>query len=356
MNELSSYYFAVPPIIAAAICSTLIILLSPIARKIELVDVPDERKKHGYPVPLIGGISMFIALTLCLLLYPVSFEAFRLLMFSATVIVIVGVLDDHRDIPAWSKILVQVLIALLLTVTDSNVVLFVGDLLNNGRIQGLGPLAIPFSIVAIVGVINAFNMIDGHDGVCGLITFISIVALIFIYIVRGEGIFNQYLVILTLLATVVFVFLTFNLGIWVSKSYQIFMGDAGSMFIGLIVVFVLIRFTTMEPAILKTTSAAWIIGIPLLDMATVILFRVMRGVSPLSADRTHIHHVLLMFGANKLFVPLLIGGVHSIFVAIGICGSLFEWPDHLLFWGMFAVLALHLLLLMILSRTRMQLL
>jgi UDP-GlcNAc:undecaprenyl-phosphate GlcNAc-1-phosphate transferase len=228
----------------------------------------------------------------------------------------------------------------VLVLVDDKVVLFIGDILFSGRSQGLGILATPFTIIAIVGVINAFNMIDGHDGLTGGVTLISFG--VFIYLLNLHSCMVDTHALLYLLATVTTVFLVFNLEFLVGRYRQVFLGDAGSMFLGLVCVYFLINLSREGDEVLNVTSAAWVIGLPLLDMMSVMLLRLSKGRSPLKADRLHIHHVLLDLGFGKYTVLVMLLSLHLIFTLIGLFGTLYDWPDGILFWGMFVVLALYI--------------
>jgi UDP-GlcNAc:undecaprenyl-phosphate GlcNAc-1-phosphate transferase len=214
-----------------------------------------------------------------------------------------------------------------------------GDILFSGHSQGLGIIAAPFTIIAIVGVINAFNMIDGLDGLAGGIALITLGA--FILLLHLQPGVTHTLPLLYLLATVTTVFLVFNLEFLVVRNRQVFLGDAGSMFLGLVCVYFLIDFTRPGDEVINVTSAAWIIGFPLLDMMSVMLLRIIKGQSPLKADRLHIHHLLLDLGFGKYTVLVMLLCLHLIFTLIGLLGTLNHWPDGILFWGMFVVLALY---------------
>ena len=168
----------IPYLVCAGLTAALIKVLAPAARRVDLVDYPNSRKVHETTVPLIGGIAIFISLTLSLLLFAeVSFASLRILFFCFAIIVVTGVLDDHRDIPPHAKFLVQILVAFLLVVLDGQTVLHIGDIFDRGVAQGLAFLAIPFSIIAIVAAINAQNLIDGYDGVCSVVTIVSLLGL-----------------------------------------------------------------------------------------------------------------------------------------------------------------------------------
>jgi len=329
-----------PYLIAITIAASLLYFLTPIAHNIGLIDEPDSRKHHHQSTPLTGGIAIAFAFGMAALFLPIGLGSYRLFFFSIITIALIGALDDHRDISAKIKILFQFAVATVLVLVDDKVVLVIGDIFFLGHSQGLGILAAPFTIIAIVGVINAFNMIDGHDGLTGGVTLISFG--VFIYLLNLHSCMVDTHALLYLLATVTTVFLVFNLEFLVGRYRQVFLGDAGSMFLGLVCVYFLINLSREGDEVLNVTSAAWVIGLPLLDMMSVMLLRLSKGRSPLKADRLHIHHVLLDLGFGKYTVLVMLLSLHLIFTLIGLFGTLYDWPDGILFWGMFVVLALYI--------------
>ena len=174
---MNPYIFTtiLPFVVAGIVAAVLVQYLIPIARDIGLVDRPDQRKRHEKEVPLIGGITILIGFYLSLFLVPFGLGPFRYLLFAIALLVVVGVLDDHQDIPPLIKFGIQIVAAIIL-IADDTVVTAIGDVLNwqDGNLQGLGYLAKPLTIVAIVGLINAYNFIDGHDGLSASMLLLSL--------------------------------------------------------------------------------------------------------------------------------------------------------------------------------------
>ncbi len=333
-----------PFIISGVLVAFLILISIPIAKKIGLVDHPGERKKHQGLVPLVGGIAIAVSLSLSILLFSVSFGEFRLLFFCIGLLIIIGILDDQRELRPIYKFYSQFAVALILTLLGATAITYIGDVFATGKSLGLGFLAIPFSIISIIGVINAFNMVDGHDGLAATLTVLGLTALLYLLTYRGNEADIQYSVLIMLLITLLLVFLLFNLSIFVGSNRQVFLGDAGSMFLGLIMVFLLIKLSQRQPPVISTTAAAWLIGVPLLDMVSVITVRLVSRKSILNPDRNHIHHLLNNLGLNKLQVLVLLGILQGIFCFVAVAGTLLEWPDAFMFWGMFPMLLIYYIL------------
>ncbi len=334
----------IPYVVAAILVSFLISVLIPLSKKIGLVDKPDQRKQHYGAVPLVGGIAMAVSLALSILLFQISFHDFRLLFFCIGVLTIIGALDDQRELKPTMKVFAQLLVALLMTIIGGTIVVNVGDIFAINRSMGLAIFAIPLTVISIVGVINAFNMIDGHDGLAAVVTILGLLGLSVLLYFRATTDDYQYVVIIFLLITLLTVFLVFNLGL-MKASNRIFLGDAGSMFLGLIMVFLLIQLSQREAPVVSTTAAAWIIGVPLLDMFSVITTRILSRVSLLKADRNHIHHLLEQHGFRKGQVLAILAMLQVVFVSIGVFGTLLEWPDAALFWGAFLAFTIYFLIL-----------
>ena len=317
--------------------------MGPAARKIGLIDNPDERTQHGASIPVIGGISIFIAIALSLMLLPFGLGVHRFLLFSSGLLMIVGVLDDHRDISAKYKAVAQVFVAGILVFGGDVEVTKVGDIFHwrDGNEQGLNWLASPLTVIAVVGVINAFNFIDGHDGLAASMFLLTAGALILLCGFDGEWHFQ---ILLGVYALSVGVFLCFNLPRIVGKDRQIFLGDAGSMFLGLVLVYSLIVLSETEVPTLKTASAPWLLGLPLLDMCAVIILRLARRVSLVSADRRHIHHLLTRRGYSKKKTLLFLIVLQVMCCTIGVTGTVRNISDVVLFWSLFPTLLLYIYL------------
>ncbi len=317
-------------ITAVVITASLLVFLRPIAVSIGLVDRPDARKKHRADVPLIGGISILIGLSLSVLLLPSSLENYRIVFFGIGVLGVIGVLDDRKDVSAKTRIVAQFLVATILVTLDDVFVLHIGDILARDYPVYLGPLSYPLTIIAIVGVINAFNMIDGLDGLAASLLIMACLSVgVLLFLAGDEDHLNLVLVLVAATAT----FLLFNFDWIVGRSRQVFLGDAGSMVLGFVVVYLLIVASTGGKPPLRVTAAPWIIGLPLLDLLGVLALRILNKTPLFKADRLHIHHVLIDRGLNKITALGALLILQLGFCGIGILGSLNYWPDWALFWA-----------------------
>ncbi len=332
----------VPALVAAIlITGTLLILLRPIAVNIGLVERRILRMPHDSEVPLIGGIAMIIGLALSMLLLTTSLESYRILFFGIGVLAVVGALDDRHDVSPKAKIIVQFAAATTLVSLDTVSVLHIGDIFARDYPVYLGPLGDLLTIVAIVGVINALNMIDGLDGLAAGISITALGAIAALLVISGRP---GHIPLLMLLLAVLFIFLAFNLEWVVGKSRQVFMGDAGSMVIGLILAYFLIVSSAGGKPPLRVTSAPWIIGLPLLDLIGVLVLRTLKKSPVYLPDRLHIHHFLLDWGMGKSTVLFCLLTIQILFCMVGVFGSINFWPDVYMFWGAIAILGFYVLL------------
>jgi len=336
-------------IVCVATTILLMRLLAPVAVQIGLTDKPNSRKAHFSDVPLVGGLSIVIGFFMGLIFFPSPMGEFRLLFFGIVALTILGLLDDHQDVHALWKFLAQLAIAGILVWQGDLAISNLGNIWGAGN-QGLGVLGAPLTVLAIVGAINCFNMIDGHDGLAASLSITSLTAVAFL-IYRG-GIESIALLILVFVVGLT-VFLVFNVADSVGKTPKVFLGDAGSMVIGFFVAYFLVRYSgNASPQFLEPVSAIWLIGVPLLDMVSVIVIRLTRRKNILSADRSHIHHILLRKGFSKSFILLAIFVLQVCFCAVGITINIFDMSASFFFWLAVAVLFGYVVSMVIFSRDR----
>lgn len=275
------------------ICLALVQLLARLAPRLRMIDRPNERKHHEGETPLVGGIAIFIAITISLSL--LSLRASSVIMIGLTsILVVLGLLDDRYDLSARLRLIVQLGTALTMVYVAGVRIDSIGDLFGWGAVMFPPLVATLLTVVFTIGVINAINMIDGVDGLAGSLMFVSFCTLAFVAIGHGQFSIAKGLFICTgtLLA-----FLCFNLRLFVRRA-EIFMGDAGSMALGFIFLWYLARLTQDPINALSPVAAGWIFGLPLLDTVVVIVRRIRERRSPMSAGRDHLHHKLLDRGLS----------------------------------------------------------
>lgn len=284
-------------------------LLTPLMRKIALktkiLSKPDKRTVHSRPIPYLGGVAIYFGFAIAILvvfyispLLLVEFsEKIKGLLIGGTLVVTLGLWDDIKNIRALPKLLGQAVVALVLFSYKFRV-----EVITN---PFGGQIHIPFfwsvliTVVWIVGVINALNLIDGLDGLASGITFIGSVVLLSIALFLGNY-FTVYL--LAALAGSALGFLRFNF-----HPAKIFMGDAGSMFLGLILascVLVEFQYKTATAAVLLIPIT--VLAIPIYDTTIALVRRLLKKTPIFRPDKRHLHHRLLSMGLSHRYTVLFL--------------------------------------------------
>jgi UDP-GlcNAc:undecaprenyl-phosphate GlcNAc-1-phosphate transferase len=308
------------PLAALFVTYLLIPVLRKVAKRINLVDKPQKRKIHSEPVPLVGGVSIFIATTLILgLSLPFQLNlASHLNLFVATfILLLMGVIDDRFDLSAVLKLVIQIFLAHYVVMQGIKI----ESLLGIFGIFELMPWAqYLLTVVIITGVVNAINLMDGIDGLAAGLAVLSFVVLAILAVYTNH--YELALVFLSIVGSLL-AFIKFNF----SSKQKIFMGDAGSLVLGFVIVvsgIYLIQSTTGTSKVsLVTLSVFAILLVPVLDALRVFRRRVKSGKSPFSADRTHLHHLILNIGLKHKMTTLAILIIVPTMMLLGYLGFVF---------------------------------
>ncbi len=295
-----------------------------IAYKKNLFDVPNERKVHKREIPSLGGVGIFIGVLITFTVWstPAAFamESYKYLLTAYLILFFVGLKDDLIIMEALPKLVIQILVACILV--------YGGIQINNlYGIFGITELnyyvGFALSVFFIVGVTNAFNLIDGIDGLAGGLGGINCLtfgALMYIY---DEF---EYATLAFAIAGSLLSFLRYNFSSYPTK---IFMGDTGSLLLGLTVSVLSIVFMNAEPKpgelniISPPIVVLGIIFIPLIDTLRVMVLRILDGRSPFSADKNHIHHQFLESGVTHKMasIALYVINITLVITVIGFRNS-----------------------------------
>lgn len=315
------------PIVALAITVILVQVARRVAPTVGLVDSPTARKSHQGDVPLVGGVSIFGALV-ALTIFGGLFQEHAAFFAAASLLVVVGVLDDVTGISPPVRLAVQAAAMLIITTAGGVYLADLGAIVPAVGTLYLGWMAIPFTVFAGVGAINAFNLSDGVDGLCGTLTLVALVGL---GIAAGlAGSTAEIPLILTLIGGIVG-FLIFNVRLSQNRRASIFLGDAGSYLLGLSVLYLAIRLSQGPDRAIQPVTALWFCMLPLLDTIGVMLRRLRRGHSPLNPDREHIHHVFLLakFSVTATWIGLALVAIAG--AAFGLLGLFAGIPESVMF-------------------------
>jgi UDP-GlcNAc:undecaprenyl-phosphate GlcNAc-1-phosphate transferase len=313
-------------IISMLVCAILILLLRKVAHRLDIIDRPGGRKRHEHPTPMVGGLAMFIAVLAALFIGDALHGNVTTLLECAAVLVMLGVLDDKHGLSVSLRMMIQVFLVSVVIVGAGGTISHLGALF--GRDIPLGMFAVPFSVISFVGGINAINMIDGTDGMAGKMALITTLGVATIFYLAGAV---ELLPLTWAMLGALVGFLLFNSRLFVKRAW-VFMGDSGSMWLGLVLGWFMAQVTqggvSAEPALVL-----WLFGIPLIDTLVVMARRMKRKQSPFAGDRTHIHHVLEHAGLSVRRTVLVLSLAQLVLVGIGVCFYLIHAPAAVVFWS-----------------------
>lgn len=324
----------------------LLLLLKPVARRTGWVDKPSQRKAHVGHIPLIGGWAVLLVAIFMQVIGPTSQVAPYGYWIGGLLLFVVALADDRQPIRARYRAMVQLGAAVSGVMLGGQLLPSLGNLLGFGEISVWWLMA-PISILGTVAVINAVNFSDGADGLCGGLCFISLfwflVALMIssrLAVALGEPAAPYAASMVPLAAALcggLAGFLWFNLRSPFRRKAAIFLGDSGSMFLGFTLAWFAIHATSAYGAAsIKPVVCLWIVAVPLADSASCIIRRILSGVTPMTPDLKHLHHLLIRFGLTTAQAVFAIH-IGSFFCGlVGVVGWVLNVPESVLF-GAFVV-------------------
>jgi len=246
-------------------------------------------------------------------------------------------MDDLGEVSPGTKLLLQVVAALLMTSWGENFLVNLGDLFGTNPIN-TRHWAIPLTVLAALAVVNAINMLDGLDGLAGsLVLGILLVLTAFAWSIGDPNSAK----ILIVLAGALAGFLFFNLPWPLRGRHRTFMGDAGSMVLGFAVAWFSVALTQRGAVTVPPPVMLWVLGIVLMDVFTVTVRRLARRRSPMAADRDHIHHMLLRRGFGPWQTLGLLVGANVVLALIGTAMWKTGVADRWIFWSYLVVCAVY---------------
>ena len=290
-----------------------------IAEQKKLYDIPDERKVHTRPVASLGGVGIFGGFLLAALLSIQGYlnPEFQYFFAAALVIFFLGLRDDIMILSATKKFIGQIIAASILIHLggirlDSMFGLFGFEQVPEG-------FSLALSYLTIIVVINSFNLIDGVDGLAASLGILSMLVFgIYFFIIDHPA----YSLLAFSMAGSLVAFIIFN-----HHPAKIFMGDSGSLMIGLVNSILVIKFINLasSPFVTVPVTSAVAIGftiliVPLLDTLRVFSIRIINGRSPFTPDRNHVHHLLLDRGLSHSAVTLTCVLINVAFILLAWLG------------------------------------
>jgi len=287
-----------------------------LSKEKKLFDVPDERKVNKTVIPNLGGVALFSGITIATLLalHKSSFPDYRYILVAMIMLFYIGMKDDILVISAGKKMAVQIIGAFIL--------IGLGDIRFTNLHGFLGFYEINYafslfiSVFALIAIINAVNLIDGIDGLAGTLCLIATLFYGIDFLVYKH---ERYAILCFAIVGCLTSFLIYNV---FGKKNKIFMGDTGSLILGLYLAVFTIKynqFALTEGPQVFTNSPVYsfaVISIPLFDMIRVFGMRILQKKSPFAPDMNHLHHKLLNLGYSHLKATLIISGTNLFIIGI----------------------------------------
>lgn len=322
-------------VVAAGITMAVMLALHPFASQLGLVDVPTERKDHGRTTPTTGGLAMMLGITIAAWYVGGTTRVMGSYLVASWLLIVTGWLDDRHDLRWYTRIGIQIGVALILIYGGGVRIEHLGPVFGF-PLAALGALSVPFTILATVGLINAINMIDGVDGLAGTLVLATLLMVVAAAIYSG----NDLLVQRTLLAIgAIAAFLMFNFRFpWRTHAHA-FMGNAGSAVLGLTIAWCCFRLSQNPGHPVSPVLALWLAPVPVIDCLVLIVRRLKLGRSPFSADHDHVHHLMRDAGFGPLTTALGLA-VFTLLCGL-VVGQCLRWdlPEPLLLGGYIAMAA-----------------
>ncbi|MBO4779784.1 MAG: undecaprenyl/decaprenyl-phosphate alpha-N-acetylglucosaminyl 1-phosphate transferase, partial [Selenomonadaceae bacterium] len=303
--------FAVALLVALVLMPAVILL----AERTGAMDAPNTRKVHKKPIPRIGGLGIYAGFMAAIIFVALKFglDGEQLkeivgLLVSGSLIVMLGLIDDYKNLPAKVKLAGQFVAAAVLVLIFDVRIDFMTDpfgeyiYLDNFPIPHL---AVPVTIFWLVGLTNTVNLIDGLDG---LAAGVAAIASFTIMLIALEQNFVLVAVLTAALAGAAVGFLKYNF-----HPAKIFMGDTGSMFLGFMLAGISVTGAVKSVAAIALIVPIFALGLPILDTTFAIVRRIRGGVPIFKPDKGHLHHRLLSVGFMQRQAVLLMYVISALF-------------------------------------------
>jgi UDP-GlcNAc:undecaprenyl-phosphate GlcNAc-1-phosphate transferase len=289
----------------------------------------------------VGGIAMFLAFGLGVLLLEISLQPYRVLLVGSCILVFTGVLDDFRELTPRFRLAIQIFCGLLMVFWGKVSLADLGYLLPFFDLHVNYVIGLVISVCAVIGIINAVNMLDGVDGLVGSISFVQLAMLI--YLAISAHLYSDAALLVILVASILG-YLRYNLPLPWRQHAIVFMGDAGSMFLGFVLVWFMVYLSQSPHYAASPTVFLWITAVPLFDIGALLIRRPLNKRSPFRAGRDHIHHLLQAYGFSKLGIVCTLSSASLIFGILGIIASRHQITEHWLFLAFLAAFVLYVIL------------
>ena len=332
---MGNFFIIIVTLVAFIVTSLVFPKILRFAKNYHIVDNPNDRKLHRTPVPVLGGVAVYLGILMGYLVLATYYEEPITLwsLVAMTVMQIIGIWDDINDLSTTFRFLIEfALIGVMITVTG----IYIDDFHGFWGIGYLNTVvAIILSVVAGVGIINAVNMIDGVDGYVSGYCVSACLCFAFLFLVAGESVMACMAMVVAASLLPFFFHNVFGM-----KS-KMFIGDGGTMMLGvLMALFFLFTLSSKSKcSVLETKNvgliafALAVMCIPVFDTLRVMILRILRGRSPFRPDKTHLHHLFIEMGFSHLGAAISILSINISIVLIWLVvwkvGLSIEWQTYI---------------------------
>jgi len=283
----------------------IFIFLTKISYKLDLVDIPNKRKKHLKPTAFTGGLALSISYILAIYLFNFSNSKLDIILSMGFLIAIVGLIDDKYNLNVGGKLSLQTIPIIYLIILENFNLNQIGDY-NYFKVE-LGSFSIPFSVICVIFLINAFNYFDGLDGTLSFTSISTLCILIFLSLNNNNILF----LIVTIIPIVIF--LCFNFSIF--KIPKLFLGDSGSLLLGFIISFTIMHFANQN--FIHPILLSFSISIFVYEFISVNIIRLQNKKAIFSAGQDHLHYILFKKNNSLLQTNFIISALNVIFFVVG---------------------------------------
>lgn len=311
----------------------LALVFSPIAIKIApklgAVDVPkDGRRMHTKAMPRFGGLAIFVGTMASLMIFGGNNEKIIPVMIGGTLIYILGVVDDLKNLPAKVKFGCQLLVAMLMYSMGLQIK-FITNYFGDGVLPFGKVLCFVVTVLWIVGITNTINLIDGLDGLAAGVAAVSSLFIAYVAYIHGDE-YGMMVVCVAMLALAggCMGFLPFNF-----YPAKIFMGDGGSLFLGFMIAALSVVGPLKRSTMIAVVVPVIVLGIPIFDTFFAILRRMVNHRPIMEADKGHLHHRLMASGYGQRRAVLMIYGISAVMGMAAVLVSRELYKDALVLVG-----------------------
>lgn len=284
-----------------------------LARRIGAIDVPkDGRRMHSKAIPRFGGLAIYLGTILSMSQFLTFDRDIVGIIIGGTLIYILGIVDDLKNLPAKVKFLGQIAIASFVYFWGLRID-FLTNIFGEGNMNMIGPVSFVITVLWIVGITNTVNLIDGLDGLAAGTAAIAALCIAYVAYIFGE-----YLPAAAMLALAggALGFLPFNF-----HPAKTFMGDGGSLFLGFMLASLSILSLTKSAAVIAMSVPIFVLGLPIFDTAFAIFRRLVNKRPIMEADKGHLHHRLMHLGYGQRRATLMLYGVSAV---MGVAAVMFS--------------------------------